>query len=46
MNVQVWLPDEAPTDRTDSYEPVACAACTRLPLVNKTAGKILSGKEQ
>ena len=30
MNVQVWLPDAAPTDRADSYESVTCPACTRL----------------
>ncbi len=41
MNVQVWLPDEAPPDRADSYEAVTCPACTRLHLVNKTTGKIL-----
>ena len=46
MNVQVWLPDEPPTDRADSYESVACPACTRLHLVNKTTGKILGDKEK
>jgi hypothetical protein len=47
MNVQVWLPDEeAPTDRPDSYESVACPACTRLHLVNKITGKILGDKEK
>ena len=44
MNVQVWLPDEAPPDRADSYESVACPACTRLHLVNKTTGKMLGDK--
>jgi hypothetical protein len=44
MNVQVWLPDEAPSDRADSYEAVTCPACTRLHLVNKTTGKILGDK--
>jgi hypothetical protein len=46
LNVQVWLPDEAPTDRADSYEAVTCPACTRLHLVNKTTGKMLSDKEK
>ena len=44
MNVQVWLPEEAPSDRADSYESVTCPACTRLHLVNKTTGKILGDK--
>src|SRR5882724_11515133 len=27
LNVQVWLPDEAPTAQADSYEVVTCPAC-------------------
>ena len=46
MNVQVWLPEEAPTDRADSYESVNCPACTRLHLVNRITGKILGDKEK
>ena len=46
MNVQVWLPDGKPTDRTDSYEPVVCPACAQLHLVNRTTGKMLSDKEK
>jgi hypothetical protein len=46
MNVQVWLPDGKPTDRTDSYEPVDCPACAQLHLVNRTTGKMLSDKEK
>jgi len=49
MNVQVWLPDEAPTDRADStdrYEAVTCPACARIHLVNATTGKALSDKER
>ena len=46
MNVQVWLPETAPTDRTDSYEVVTCPACGRIHLVNKTTGKMLSDKEK
>jgi len=46
MNVQVWLPETAPTDRADSYESVACPACTRLHLVNKVTGKLLGDKEK
>jgi hypothetical protein len=46
MNVQVWLPDKEPSDRTDSYEPVICPACSRLHLVNVATGKMLSDKEK
>ena len=44
MNVQVWLPEETPSDRVDSYESVTCPACARLHLVNKTTGRILGDK--
>ena len=46
LNVQVWLPDAAPTGRADSYEVVTCPACARLHLVNKTTGRMLSDKEK
>jgi hypothetical protein len=46
LNVQVWLPETAPTDRTDSYEAVTCPACARLHLVNQTTGRMLSDKEK
>jgi hypothetical protein len=43
-NVQFWLSDPTPTDRADSYEAVACPACGRLHLINKTTGRTLSDK--
>ncbi len=46
LNVQVWLPDAAPTGRADSYEVVTCPACARLHLVNQTTGRMLSDKEK
>ena len=46
LNVQVWLPEEPPTDRTDSYEAVTCPACGRVHFVNKTTGKMLGDKEK
>jgi hypothetical protein len=46
MNVQVWLPDTAPSDRTDSYEAVTCPACARIHLVNITTGKTLSDTQK
>lgn len=46
LNVQIWLPDDAPADKTDSYEFVTCPACGRVHLVNKVTGKMLSDKEK
>jgi hypothetical protein len=46
LNVQVWLPDEAPAVDVDSYEAVTCPACARVHLVNKTTGKMLGDREK
>jgi hypothetical protein len=46
MNVQVYMPDVAPTDHPDSYESVTCPACGRIHLINKTTGKLLSDNEK
>lgn len=46
MNVQVWLPEGAPTVQADSYEVVTCPACARVHLVNTTTGKTLSEKQK
>jgi hypothetical protein len=43
-NVQCWLTEPPPADRTDSYEAVTCPACGRLHLVNKTTGRTLSDR--
>ena len=42
--VQVWVPEDALTDRRDVYEAVTCPACTRLHFVNKITGKLLGDK--
>ena len=46
MNVQIEMPEMAPTDHADSYESVTCPACTRIHLVNKTTGKMLGDNEK
>lgn len=43
-NVQFWISDPQPTDHADSYEAVACPACGRLHLINKTTGRALSDR--
>jgi hypothetical protein len=42
MNVQIDMPEAAPTDYPDSYESVTCPACARIHLVNKTTGRTLA----
>jgi hypothetical protein len=39
------LPDADPTDHPDSYEAVTCPACTRIHLINKITGRLLSEHE-
>lgn len=46
MNVQIEMPERAPTDHADSYKSVTCPACTRIHLVNKTTGKMLGDNEK
>jgi hypothetical protein len=41
LKVQGWFADEAPVDVGDHYEPVACLACPRVHLVNRSTGKVL-----
>jgi hypothetical protein len=46
MNVQIHMPDAAPTNHPDSYESVTCPACTRIHLVNRTTGRMLGDNEK
>jgi hypothetical protein len=46
MNVQIHIPDAAPTVHPDIYESVTCPACTRMHLVNRTTGRILGDHEK
>ena len=46
MNVQIEMPEMAPTDYADSYESVNCPACTRIHLINKTTGRTLGDHEK
>jgi hypothetical protein len=45
LNVQIRLPEAAPTDRADSYEAVTCPACTGVHFLNKATGRTLADKE-
>ncbi len=45
MNVQIEMPEMAPTDHADSYESVTCPACTRIHLINKTTRKMLGDQD-
>jgi hypothetical protein len=37
--VQGFFADEVPPNKTETYEPVASALCTRVHLVNRSTGK-------
>jgi hypothetical protein len=39
--VQGFFADEVPPNKTETYEPVASALCTRVHLVNRSTGKTL-----
>jgi hypothetical protein len=46
MNVQHrWLDDDKDA-QGDTYEPVACQACTRLHFVNRKTGRLLGQTER
>ncbi|MGX4804859.1 hypothetical protein [Bradyrhizobium guangdongense] len=40
MNVQHWLTEADGND----YQPVTCAACTRVHFINKETGKVMGQK--
>ncbi len=43
--VQIWLPEDAQPERSDSYEAVTCPACARVHLINRQTGKMLGDKK-
>jgi hypothetical protein len=45
FNVQHRWPDEEKSDDDEVYETVACPACTRMHLINKSTGKPLGYKD-
>ena len=45
MNVPLpFALEPASTDKAQEYESVTCPACTRLHLISKSTGKLLSDK--
>jgi hypothetical protein len=46
MNVQTWLADDVSINENKTYEPVACLACTRVHLVNRSTGRTLGVDEK
>ena len=46
QTVQGWSADEVTDDKgDDTYQSFACAACTRVHLVNLKTGKVLGEEE-
>jgi hypothetical protein len=44
LNVQHWVDDDEDVPETE-YAGIVCAACTRLPFVNRKTGKLLGSDE-
>ena len=45
MNVQGWIADDPAEVGDDIYEPVTCAVCVRVHLVNPKTGRVLGTDE-
>jgi hypothetical protein len=43
MNVQGWLADDPSEHEGEVYETITCVACTRVHLINRSAGRVLGG---
>jgi hypothetical protein len=46
LKVQGWLADDPSGDDDGVYETVTCLACTRVHLINRSTGKVLSGDDE
>jgi hypothetical protein len=46
LNVQGWFADDASGNDGDTYEPVTCAACRRIHLVNRKTGRTLGSNAE
>jgi hypothetical protein len=45
MNVQHWLEEAEPGERSPVYTSVVCKACTRIHFINSATGRLL-GEER
>jgi|RhiMetdeSRZDD1v2_1073273.scaffolds.fasta_scaffold3054015_2 hypothetical protein len=45
QTVQGWSTDEVTDNDDDTYQSLACVACTRVNLVNLTTGEVLGEEE-
>ena len=41
MNVQAWFADDVSANNGETYELMACPACTQAHFVNRATGKVL-----
>jgi len=46
LNVQGWFADDASGNNGETYEPVTCAACRQVHLVNPKSGRTLGDDEE
>lgn len=46
LKVQGVFADDVPAEKSNTYEPVTCIACTRIHLVNRSTGKTLYDEDE
>jgi hypothetical protein len=46
MNVQGWFADDPSEHEGEVYETITCVACTRVHLINRSAGRVLGGDDE
>jgi hypothetical protein len=46
MNVQGWFADDPSEYEGEVYETITCVACTRVHLINRSAGRVLGGDDE
>jgi hypothetical protein len=46
MRAQGWLADSPPQRVPDTYESIACPACSHVHLVSRKTGKVLGSKSE
>jgi hypothetical protein len=46
LNVQGWFADDPSEHEGEIYEAITCVACTRVHLINRSAGRVLGGDDE
>jgi hypothetical protein len=46
LNVQAWFADDPSQHEGEIYETITCTACTRVHLINRSAGRVMGGDDE